>query len=123
MARIGTYDITVFRGYMPNARRRSRLNSHDGVNGDGVVFDAYHTGTVEITTRVLVPATQAKALRDQYSAQQEKFLTVIDQFGDQYTEVLVVDVAPQRELVIGDEAHVVCSWTLLPQTIPPAGAS
>lgn len=122
MARIGSFDITVFRGYMPLARRRFRLKSHAGVDGDGVVFDAYHTGTVDITTRVLVPATQAKTLIEQYRAQQERHLTVIDQFADQYANVLVVDVVPQRELVIGDNAHVVCVWTLLPQSTPPTGA-
>lgn len=122
MARIGSFDVTVFRGYMPLARRSFRLKSHAGVNGDGVVFDAYHTGTVDITTRVLVPVLQAKTLMEQYRALQERHLTVIDQFGDQYPDVLVVDVVPQRELVIGDNAHVVCSWTLLPQSMPPAGA-
>lgn len=122
MARIGSFDITVFRGYMPLARRRYRLTSHSGVDGDGVVFDAYHAGTVDITTRVLVPDTQAKTLMEQYRAQQERHLLVIDQFGDQYPDVLVVDVVPQRELVIGDNAHVVAVWTLLPQALAPTGA-
>jgi len=122
MARIGTFEFTVFRGYMPLARRRYRLKSHAGVDGDGVVFDAYHTGPVDITTRVLVPVAQAKPLLEQYRAQQERHLMVIDQFADQYPNTLVVDVVPQREIVIGDNAHVVCIWTLLPPATPPTGA-
>ena len=122
MARIGPFDVTVFRGYMPLARRRFRIRSHDGVNGDGVVFDAWHAGPCEITTRILVPVAQAKPLMEQYRAQQERHLTVIDQFGDQYTDVLVLDIVPQREVVIGDNAHVIGLWSLLPQSTPPGGA-
>lgn len=122
MARIGSFFVTVFRGYMPRARRRFRLKAHGGVDGDGVVFDAYHTGTVEIITRTLVPDSQAEALVEEYRAQQERHLSITDQFEDDYADVLVCDVVPSKELVVGDEAHVVAVWTLLPQALPPAGA-
>jgi hypothetical protein len=122
MASIATFNVTVFRGLMPRARRRYRLRSHDGVDGDGVVFDAWHCGTVDITTRILATAAQASALREQYRAQQGRHVTVIDQFAETYDQVLVVDVIVQPEIVIGDNRHVVAIWTLLPQSQPPAGA-
>jgi hypothetical protein len=122
MARIGSFEVTVFRGLMPRARRRYRLKSHAGVDGDGVLFDAYHTGTVDITTRILLPEAQASDLLDAYRAAQEQHLLVIDQFGDQYPDTLVVDIVTQRELVIGGNAHAIGIWTLLPASTPPAGA-
>lgn len=98
MARIGTFDVTVFRGYMPRARRRYRLKSRGGVNGDGVIFDAWHTGTVAITTRVLIATGQVAALLDNYAKMQEAYVTVVDQFGDVYQDVLVVDAVQFRDL-------------------------
>lgn len=123
MARIGSFDVSVFRGLMPRARRRFRLKGQGGVNGDGVLFDAWHAGTVTITTRTLVPTSQATVLLDQYAAMQEQFVTVLDQFRDIYKDVLVCDVVTQREDVIGDNTHAVAIWTLLPQTIPPDGST
>lgn len=123
MASIASLDVTIFRGYMPRARRRFRIRPGNGVNGDGVVFGAYHVGPVSITTRIKVPESQASGQVAAYTALQEQYITVVDQFGDPYENTLVCDVVCERPVVIGGEAEITAVWTFLPETIPPTGAT
>lgn len=119
MTRIGNFAVDTFRGLMPLARRRYRTTERTNVKGTGVVFDAWRVGLVEIPTSTEVAAgLQATTLRD-YQRLVNSYVTIVDQFGDSYASVLVVDVAPAKSWTVAGKYHLEIVWTFLPQTVEP----
>ncbi len=124
---IGGYTFQVFNGRMMRANRMvGTVDPAVGVDGNAVVKAGWRAGSCEIRTIVESSgnATTADTNVQKYYALEGQVVTVVDQFGITWPDTTVLRVVADYSLSFASSIYVVrATWTLLPATNRPAGAT
>lgn len=123
MARIGSFTVLIWNGYLREPLRRKRLHRREGVHGTGVVLGSYVADPAQIHTETTAAnETAARALAHSYRGLDGTIITVVDSYGVEHRGVCVLGVTttyyPAVSIAGGAGANhtyiVEAEWTLLP---------
>lgn len=119
MPSIGEFAYTTQKGILVPAKQEYVLFKAMGVDGYGVYFDAYRAAG-QIIGSILTVADQATAegLVSAYRSLQASYLpiTIVDQFGDQWPDSLILSVDRLEETWIQNTSlgfRVATKWEVL----------
>lgn len=124
MPSIGNFGFTTFQGRMMPARRLVGLvEPAVGVDGYAVALGAWRNDPV--TVRGILNVTsiaQAEGLREQYRGAIASVVSVSDQFGVTWPNVIIMEVSAEYSFTLFGLIRLQSTWKLLNQTTQAQGA-
>ena len=126
MASIGGISCKAFTGRMTTAQRTVRIANNFLSNGSAIVIGGYRSRPATIRTThtqnafaslQLTTTAMCATLIDSILATNATLVTVVDQFGQTWSRVGVVDVQASHSLTANGEYVVLATWELLPETM------
>lgn len=124
MASIGNFTFTTFQGRMMPAKRLVGLvEPAVGVDGYAVALGAWRNDPVMIRGILNVSSiAQAESLREQYRGSIASVVSVFDQFGVTWQNVIVMEVSAEYSFTLFNSVRIESTWKLLNQTTQAQGA-
>ncbi len=122
MASIGPYTVQLWRGELKSARRRIRLHERNGINGSGLLRQAFKCAMSGIQTiETVANKTAANQRESDYQELEGTEVTVVDCDGVTHEKVMVVSVDSSKAIrvkILGgaassDTYEVSASWSLM----------
>jgi hypothetical protein len=125
MASIGSLTGLQFIDRLVRAQYEHRLVTTTGVDGYGVVWDAWRAPpqimrTVEERAVVASIATDTANIEDEYRTLINTTVTVTDQFGVAWLNTLVVAAIPQFSVTVAGLIHVEAEFRLIVESAGPS---
>ena len=92
----------------------NRTNDRPGVDGSGVVWDAYRAKPQTITTTAICNSnSEAGNLITGYRGLIKSQVRIMEPTGLTWNNVLIMDAQPQSSIVANGQWMVDCTWTIL----------
>jgi hypothetical protein len=99
MSSIGTNTVQIWRGELKGPRRRLRLHDRNGINGTGLIRQAYRASMSSILTiQTAANAGAANAIEAAYMALEGTEVSVVDCDGVSHESVLVFAVETRKDV-------------------------
>jgi len=119
--KISTYEFIGWDGRITLASRPFREVTRPGVNGSGIIFDAWRTSIATITTSTVADDTQTRdRLIDSYRGLIGKNVAVTEPTGRTYDKALIIDAVPiWHQTLITDQWLITTTWKLLTSATAP----
>lgn len=124
IATIGGFNFQTFQGRLyPAVLQNGLIEPAPGVTGYAVAQGAWRADPVQVTGIINVQTFSiADALRESYRSIMGTFVTVTDQFGKAWSNVLVMRVDCDYAATLFGQVRVESRWKLLVPSAPAAGA-
>ena len=127
MASIAGNTVSSFAGRLTRGRVAARVVRRNGVNGAAGLFGKWAPQPDRVVTTAYASSlAAADALAETYRTVLKTciagtLVTVVDGVGTSWSNVLVLDVVPMIDLLIGPTNPwcVTCTWMLLPNSDEP----
>lgn len=120
MPSIGGVTVNQWNGRLHYARPDIEVIERQGLDGRGVIYDAWRTDPQEITTRSLVSAGALLSTEYVFRKMMGLTLTVYDAFEIRWDNCIIMDCDVTHDQMIGGQYLITAVWRILPEAVRPA---
>ena len=120
MPNIGGFVVNQWNGRLHYARPDIDIVERQGLDGRGVIYDAWRAEVQEITTRTITTAGSLGSVEYGYRKTMGLTLTVYDSFEIRWDNCIIIDCDVTHDQMIGGLYLITAVWRILPEAVRPA---
>lgn len=119
MPAVGGFSVTQWKGRLHYAQPDMELIDRQGLDGHGVIYDAWRSEPQDITTRAYVTASSLEFTKNGYRRLIMQTVTVYDSFDARWDNCLIMNCDFIQDMVIGGVYLLTASWVILTPALRP----